>query len=751
MATLQGRICWACAAALLTLGLPAGQVSAAASDTGIDADQGPARFVGPDWGLTGGSLPRHVAGADFDGDGDVDVVSVNSGPTPLFGVGIGVVRGDGKGHLANAVTTDVGSGFGACDVAVGDWDGNAARDIVILSCTTGGPGWIASFTADGDGTFTERQQFTNGAQLQLSAGDLDGDGRDDFVTSQRGAAQVRIYLGNGDGTFDPPTTVTPSFSSYDLELADINRDGDLDLVGAAGGPVWTMLGNGDGTFGAQIFDFSDVVTGIELAIADFDRDHVPDVAVVDASGGHVGIGLGLGDGHFVDGDQIDLGARQVVWVTAGRVDRGRDIDLVVGLEDDSTASALLRGRGNGHFRAATHWVVGTAGLEMADLDADGRDDLLSFSSGRVYGSLARGKGFEAARLRKGPLAFDLVDLDGDGVLDKVSGVTSFTGGELRSDLVAQLGRGGGRFGPEIISPLRGETASSGVGSIAIGDIDEDGVPDVVGGFENFQFSPVNLFWALGNSDGSFDDAVLSDSGDSDADQLGVALADVTNDGHLDVLAHDLSKLVVRAGDGDGSFGAPIRSGLSGAGNDEIFVTDLTGDGELDVVTTVRTGGEDFGIGEIRLQEGHGNGTFTHIQTSTVDSNLGGGAIADLNGDDRPDVVTAGAAGFDGGRNAMWVLLTTASGRLGTPTPYEGVTGNVDTDDVDLDGDLDIATPGGGMIFFYLNDGDGLFPRIDDILAAGHLGVFQDLNDDGAPDVLAGGPQGEFAVHLNARG
>lgn len=88
----------------------------------------------------------------------------------------------------------------------------------------------------------------------------------------------------------------------------------------------------------------------------------------------------------------------------------------------------------------------------------------------------------------------------------------------------------------------------------------------------------------------------------------------------------------------------------------------------------------------------------------MDSNLTGGKKADLNGDGRPDVVTAGSRGSNGGRSAVWVLLTT----------------------------------------------NGLFPKIEDILATGPIGAVVDLNDDGAPDVLSGSPLGEFAVHFNAR-
>jgi hypothetical protein len=714
----------------------------------------PVKFVTPDFASTGGVIPEHTATGDFNGDGHLDAITVNEGPIPLFGMGIGVSLGNGGGRLGRTVTTDVGDGYGACDLAVGNWNGDAMDDVVVIGCVTSGPGDVVALVATGGGHFTKTQSWP-GADVQLVAGDFNGDGLDDFVTSQQGTADVRTYLGKGNGTFKAPLVMNPSFDSYDIEAADVNNDQLLDLVGAAGGPVWTMLGTGDGTLGAQRFTFSQVVTGLELALADLDNDGNLDVAVVDASGGHVGIGLGTGDGRFADGDQIALGTLQAVWVAAGRVTADGNADLVAGLDNSSTVSALLPGRGDGHFAKATHWVVGADGLSTGDFDADGRDDLVAYTgattSGRVYVSLADGKGFRAPRLTAGPNSEDVVDLNGDGVPDKVSGTTGLLHGGIQSQVIAQLGKGSGSFGKQIISHIRDETAASGLGDIDVADINEDQIPDVIGGFDNFQPSPHNLFWMLGKGDGSFKTPTLSTTGDPNADVLALAAADVNDDGHIDIVANTLSQLSVRLGTGDGTFGSPVTSGVGSGADRAVLVDDFTGDGVVDVVTTVRTGNEDFGSGAIRLQKGSGSGSFTLVQTQAVDSNLSSGVKADLNDDGRPDIVTAGSAGFDGGRNALWVLLTAPTGQLGAPTPYAGPTGQVATGDLDVDGDVDIATTGNAVVDVYLNDGNGVFPRVADIIAAGGLGTVADLNGDGAPDVISGSPFGEFAVHLNAQG
>jgi hypothetical protein len=740
--TLLTRVLSLVTAAAITF-VPLAGASAAPSRVAAAID-----FVTPDYAPASGFLPQQTAAGDFTGDGVLDAVSVNQGPSSVFGKGIGVSVGNGKGGLSKTVQTDLGDGEGACDLAVGDWNGDAMSDLVVLECTTGGEGNIVAMVSTGGGHFEKTQSWA-GAKVQLVAADVNLDGKTDFVTSARGSAQVRTYLGNGNGKFQAPLSMAPSFDSYDLELADLNGDGLPDLVGASGGPVWSMLGKGDGTFKDQVFRGSSVLTGIELAVADLNGDDHLDVAVVDASGGHLGVGLGTGTGAFTDGQQVALGTRQAIWVAAGRVTSDGNADIVAGLDNDSTATALLRGHGDGTLSAPTTWVTGAAGLTVADFTQDGRQDLLTLvPSGRVYLNVAAGGGFRSPQVTSGPNAEDVADLNGDGHVDKISGVTACCTGGITSQLIVQLGDGSGHFGKQIVTHVRAEQAGAGLDDIAVADINEDGIPDVVGGFENFQPQPSNVFWAIGKGNGTFKKPTLSSSGDANADVPAVTAADVNGDGHVDLVANDLAHLVVRLGNGTAGFDAPIASGVANGADRAVLVSDVTGDGVADIVTMVRTGNEDFGSGEIRLERGAGDGTFALVQTLGTDSNLSGGAMADLNGDHRLDFVTAGSRGFDGGVNALWVTLRQADGRLGAPLKYLGPTGQVACGDVDLDGDLDIATTGNATVDLYLNDGAGGFPKRVDILAGGSLGTVADLTEDQSPDVISGTPFG-FAVHLNS--
>jgi hypothetical protein len=697
----------------------------------------PPVFVVPAGTGSGGTLPQHLAAADFDADGSIDVASANQGPTPLFGASVGVGLGTGTGALSAPVTTQLPSSWGGCDLAAGTFDAAPGADLMVLGCTTGGTGPLFALASDGDGTFTVRQQIANTASGQLAAADFSGDGVDDVAFSLQGTAQLRIYLGLGDGTFGPAATFTPPFSSWDVAAGDIDGDGDPDVVGAGGGPVWTMTNQGGGSFGGAASDSS--IQAFELALADYNGDGRDDVAAVDASGGHVTAGLSQGNGHFTRTQQFSNVALQVSWVAAADFTGDGRADMLA--QATGNDAALFAGNGAGAFQPRSSWVIGTGDLTPADLDGAGGTDVAAFVSdpGILYASVAGGRGFRAPMVQPGVSTETPVDVNGDGRPDIVDGVTALLGpGRIGSMVVTRLNGRDGRFGQPITSRVRQESASSGVGAITIGDIDEDGELDVVGGFENFLPNANNLFWAFGDGTGRFGSVVLSDSGDFNADILSLALQDVNGDGHLDIVSHTLDKLSVRLGNGDGTFDPAIASGSSGPSQQATLVADVTGDGVPDVVAVIKTGGEDFSSSDLRLHQGNGDGTFTLIQTRSVDSNLSEGQVADFDGDGRPDTAVVGSRGSNGGRSALWITLTTPAGIQGTPVAYEGPGSGLAVADLNADAAPDVATNGTSEIQIYTNAGDGTFPDISGVIAGGSVSVGADFTGDGRPDLLATG-------------
>jgi hypothetical protein len=130
----------------------------------------------------------------------------------------------------------------------------------------------------------------------VAVGDFNHDGKLDMVVADAGigASGVSVLLGNGNGTFKPPTTIALDASPVAVVVGDFNGDGVLD-VAALTTDVFVLLGNGDGTFRiGGMFAVGSQPTS--LATADFNHDGKPDLAVIDSQG--VDVLLGKGDGTF---------------------------------------------------------------------------------------------------------------------------------------------------------------------------------------------------------------------------------------------------------------------------------------------------------------------------------------------------------------------------------------------------------------------------------------------------------------------
>jgi hypothetical protein len=146
----------------------------------------------------------------------------------------------------------------------------------------------------------------------IRTGDFNGDGNSDLVVGdyfQVGNANqnLRVLLGKPDGTFEASlkSSVAPRAGVIDIAVGDVNRDGKLDIVVAAilgsGSNTFTraflLLGNGTGTFRSpQQLD----IPGVSLlALADLDADGNLDLVIaVGSSVAAIAVYLGHGDGSF---------------------------------------------------------------------------------------------------------------------------------------------------------------------------------------------------------------------------------------------------------------------------------------------------------------------------------------------------------------------------------------------------------------------------------------------------------------------
>jgi hypothetical protein len=139
--------------------------------------------------------------------------------------------------------------------------------------------------------------------------DLNGDGTLDFVADDTDVSggldtAVDVFLGNGDGTFQPRRSFAVD-GAFTVAVADFNRDGRLDLVTTNGASaVGILLGNGDGTF--QSVRFFDAGAFADKPVtADFNSDGFPDLAVI----GGVGFSVLLNDENWPALPPIPLSLR----------------------------------------------------------------------------------------------------------------------------------------------------------------------------------------------------------------------------------------------------------------------------------------------------------------------------------------------------------------------------------------------------------------------------------------------------------
>lgn len=456
---------------------------------------------------------------DFNGDGKIDLaVSSPTGIRVALGNGNGTfqpavvlpegglynilvrdINQDGKLDLFTGNTYYLGLGAGAFGAPV-HIQKTPPTDFLALGRQVDG----ADFNGDGWADFTsyvqsvtsnvvtvfyskgagEYRQIPNVAEAQLytsamATGDFNRDGKIDAVVAgadQDFNAVLQVYLGNNNGTFQPPQSISvaPMQWTSALRTGDLNRDGIADLVVggeySSGQPVVrALLGNGSGGFSAgQSYTLSSEIGA--LTSGDFNGDGKVDVI---SSGGEVLLGNGVGG--FIYGTPVSLpGVFGTQFVAAADFNNDSKLDLAFAVY--TTGLAIVLGNGNGTFGPPSFLPTGGTAycLTVADLNKDGNMDVITADrqTNNAYTFLGNGNGtFQAAKLSGGfgvPFRLVVTDIDQDGKLDLVAANGTVT------DITVLPGRGDGNFQ----SALRYYTGQYGR-SVLPADVTGDGKGDLV--------------------------------------------------------------------------------------------------------------------------------------------------------------------------------------------------------------------------------------------------------------------------------
>jgi len=258
-------------------------------------------------------------------------------------------------------------------VVVGDFNGDGIPDLAACGENPLGGSVYSILLGNGDGTFQRAHTYSDGGAYGIAVADLNRDGKLDLVMD--GPGPVVVALGNGDGTFQKSVSYPAAMSSYGLAVGDFNGDGKDDVVitDQYQQGVDVLLGNGDGTLGAPIFSgpLGSFPSGV--IVADFNRDHKLDIATSNVGDSSIAVALGNGDGTFQTATKYTVGLPSSL--IAADFNRDGKVDLVTA---SGNAVVFFPGNGDGTFGAMIQSMVNTYLPYVAgggDFNHDGRLDI----------------------------------------------------------------------------------------------------------------------------------------------------------------------------------------------------------------------------------------------------------------------------------------------------------------------------------------------------------------------------------------
>src|SRR5262249_6596887 len=142
---------------------------------------------------------------------------------------VSVLLGKGKGTFAPQV--DYAAGPGPSAVVVADLNGDGELDLVVANISTGNKGALSVLLNQGNATFAPAVSYTAGVEiLSIATADLNGDGELDIVFVNAGGLEAGVLMNQGNGTFAPPSGYGVSFDPQGIVAADLNGDGHIDLA-----------------------------------------------------------------------------------------------------------------------------------------------------------------------------------------------------------------------------------------------------------------------------------------------------------------------------------------------------------------------------------------------------------------------------------------------------------------------------------------------------------------------------------------
>ncbi len=448
------------------------------------------------------------------------------------------------------------------------------------------------------------ESFTEGElqqlQLENDKAVITLDGQEIAIEQQEVIGFSEVQVGLSDG-FTPADGFS-TFDEFPRQVADINGDGNADIIGFGRNRVFTALSNGDGTFGSTIVNSNNDFTV---------------------------------DDNFRSFDRLP---RQVADIN------GDGLADIIGFGESRVFTALSRGDGTfeDHQKTRFGFTLDRGGFtsfdefprQVADINGDGNADIIGFGKDAVFTSLSKGDGtFEDPQRaldnnftvnQGGWTSFDefprqVADINGDGNADII--------GFGRNKVFTALSKGDGTFeDPQVGLDNNFTVNNGGFTSFnefprQVADVDGDGNADIVA------FGKDSVFVSFSKGDGTFEDPqrvlnefTVNNGGFSSFDEFPRQVADINGDGNADIVAFGRNKVFTALSEPNVIRGTENNDTLTAPDDENYFIEGLAGNDLL-----------------------NGDGGNDTIKGGTGNDTLNGGAGNDiLNGGAGTNVLVGGA-------------------------------------------------------------------------------------------------------------
>jgi hypothetical protein len=572
--------------------------------------------------------------ADLNGDGFLDFAAASAGNGGTIAVNqIVVYLNDKTGHYPNPpvplATKD--NVYDSCFLGGGVLKSSSQGDLVSANCDDNSVTVYVN-DSDGSGGFATGAYYAVGSRpVGVTVADVNGDGHNDVLSTCTRSADIKVLLGNGDGTIQIPSVgyVTGGSPLVPPLVADFNGDGKADIIVPDDEFSFVSLpGYGDGSFRSAVNYYSGAGVGphaqaVNIASGDFNGDGIPDFVIGNVNSTNdssVTVFLSNADGTLNPGVAycpasgcVNSNKYSLQYVAVADFNGDGILDIAA-TDNFNGVVQIFTGNGDGTFTPGATYATDPAtaanpvSLVVGDFNNDGKPDLAVVNN---YGGIPPTSATVGVLINNGNGFNPAVTYPLDNAATEIS-AAALVNGNKNLDLVVPLfgscslnpgkcpnpdtrvaillGKGDGTFTSQPDFQLGAKTLYNPYYA-AIGDLNGDGIPDLAVTIEDQVNFHQGIAVAFGNGDGTFQAPTLVSSTVQnplqDVPLPGyIHVADLNKDGVPDLVYSNsqFSTVGVLYGAGSGAFYDPIEFpadrwawGLA--------LVDYNGDGATDVVVS----------------------------------------------------------------------------------------------------------------------------------------------------------------------